>query len=320
MTDPVSEFRSGGEFRVAGRTLQGTVLRYGDIEPDRRERFEPGAFSPVPAVPLNLQHDPGMVIVEAGEYDLQDTPAALEIRAVLGEQSAALKLARRKILTGFSVEFQSVQERRDSGTRIIETANLVGIGLVDSPAYPGSTAEVRRRGDRGGRLATFRGNIPVEEQVECKCLGGGCEAALFRRGAFDSLPGKSERDVLAVVGDYGNAIGSKKRKSVRFWHGKDGALEYAVDVPNNARGRALMETFEEVDTLARPVLDEAASQLTRAGPLATYSRAHVRALTIGPTDAAKGWTPLRLREGDDDDLPDAPERPPAKRRAAIWRM
>ena len=319
MIDPVSEFRAGGEFRVSGRTLQGTVIRYGDIEPDRRERFESGAFAPVPPVPLNLQHDPGMVISEAGEYDLQDTPAALEISAVLGERSAALKLVRRKALTGFSVEFKALRERRDSGNRVIEAARLVGIGLVDSPAYQDSTAEVRRRGDRGGRLATFRGSIPVGEQVECKCLGGGCEAALFRRGAFDSLPGKSERDVLAVVGDYGNAIGSKNRKSVRFWYGKDGALEYAVDVPNNARGRALMETFEEVDVLARPALDEAASQLTRAGPLATYTDAHVRALTIGPSDAAKGWTPLRLREGDDDDLPDAPERP-ARRRASLWRM
>ena len=51
------EHRDGVEFRVAGRTLTGTALRYGDISPDFGERFEPGSFGEVRSVPINLQHD-----------------------------------------------------------------------------------------------------------------------------------------------------------------------------------------------------------------------------------------------------------------------
>lgn len=31
----------------------------------------------------------------------------------------------------------------EAGVRVIERAELIGIGLVDAPAYPASTAEVR---------------------------------------------------------------------------------------------------------------------------------------------------------------------------------
>ena len=133
------------------------------------------------------------------------------------------------------------------------------------------------------------------------------------------------RDVLAVVGDYGNAIGSRKRKTVRFWEGKNGDLEFAVDVPNTDRGKSLMETFDVTDIYARPVIDVDASDVRVTGELAEYTKARVRALTIGPTDAAAGWTPLRLRDGDDDDMPEprsgrveVSSHDETTRRARIW--
>ena len=55
MTAP--EVRAGLEFRVAGRTLSGRVMTFGDISPEHRERFLPGAFGPAPSAPLNIQHD-----------------------------------------------------------------------------------------------------------------------------------------------------------------------------------------------------------------------------------------------------------------------
>ena len=61
MTAP--EVRAGLEFRVAGRTLCGTVLRYGDISAEHRECFVPGAFAPLPEVPLNLKRDRWMLLV-----------------------------------------------------------------------------------------------------------------------------------------------------------------------------------------------------------------------------------------------------------------
>ena len=138
-----AEVRAGLEFRVSGRTLSGTILRYGDVSPGHRERFMPGALSPVPDVPLNIQHDPGLVVLAAGSFVLTDTDRELQIRAELPANSAAIQLVRRGALRGFSLEFLARETRAENGIRVIEKAELTGVGLVDSPAYPASTAEVR---------------------------------------------------------------------------------------------------------------------------------------------------------------------------------
>ena len=308
------ELRAGAEFRVQGRTLSGVVLRYGDIAPDFRERFMPGAFGEVREIAVNLQHDPSLIVAERAA--LADSPRALEVRADLPEGSAALELVRRGALSGFSIEFRARAERRDAGVRVVERADLTGLALVDRGAYPQSKAEVRARGDRGGRLATFRGSIPAGTRLSCRCSPGDCTEALFEDGALDGVIGADRRaDVLAVVGDYSGAIASAKRGNLRFWKGRDGSMEFAVDVPNTARGKALMESFETVPMIARPVLDPDASDVAVAGELATYKTAEVRALNIGATDAAEGWPELRRKRGDDDDVPAAPA---PKRRARLW--
>ena len=290
------EYREGTEFRVSGRTLSGRALVYGDVAPDFLERFVPGSLAPVPAVALNLQHDSRTVLLDAGEFVLNDTERALEIRAELPVGSAALELVRRGALSGFSIEFHALRERREALVRVIERAKLTGIALVDHGAYPQSKAEVRRRGDRGGRLTTFRGRVPKGKRLDCRCSPGDCTEALFDDGAFDNLTRDQAkdrgRDVIAIVGNYAQAIGSTKRGNVRFWAGKDGDLEFAIDVPNTDRGKALLDTFDSVDTFARPVLDVGASVFTREGALARYTDARIRALTIGPTDASRGWEAL----------------------------
>ena len=140
--------RRYSDFRVAGRTLTGTALRYGDIAPEFRERFVPGAFSDLPSVlPLNLQHDDSVIVVP--EAMLSDGPRALEVRADLPEGSAALALVRRGALTGFSIEFHAREERSEAGIRVIERATLTGLALVDRSAYPASVAEVRASAAHG---------------------------------------------------------------------------------------------------------------------------------------------------------------------------
>ena len=319
------EVRAGAEFRVAGRTLTGRVMVYGTLSPEHRERFVPGAFGPSPRAPLNLQHDRNMVVLGAGDFVLTDTPRALEIRAELPAGSAALSLVRRGALNGYSVEFLARQERREAGVRVIERAALVGVGLVDQPSYPASTAEVRRRGDRGGRLGTFRGQVPAGKRLQCQCGPKGCFDALFKQPALRGVV-DSEDEILAVWGDYSRAIGSRKRKTVRFWEGDDGALEFAVDIPNTEAGRALKETLdaEVVDVVARPVIDTDASDFKQVGTVAEYDAVRVRALTVGATDRDAGWPPVYLRTDDDDDMPQedvSPDpTPPARRRAALWRL
>ena len=106
------EHRAGCEFRVAGRTLSGVAMRYGDTSPDFRERFVPGAFGTVPAtLPVNLQHDSSIVVAERAV--LADTPRELRVRAELPEGSAALKLVRRARSTASA----SSSGRAGSGAR-----------------------------------------------------------------------------------------------------------------------------------------------------------------------------------------------------------
>ena len=309
------ERRAGAEFRVAGRTLTGRVMTYGDVSPEHRERFLPGAFGPAPSAPLNIQHDRNMIVMGAGDYVLADTDRALEIRAELPAGSAALTLVRRGALNGYSVEFHARAERRESGVRVIERAALVGIGLVDAPSYPESTAEIRRRGggggrgSRGGRLGTFRGRVPASKSMQCQCGPKGCFDALFKQKALRGVV-DSEDEIIAVWGEYKNAVGSRKRKTVRFWEGEDGALEYAVDIPNTEAGRALKETLDAkaVNVVGRPFIDTDASDFTIRGTVAEYDSVKVRALTVGATDRDAGWPPVYLRERDSDDMPDLTER------------
>ena len=311
----VPEVRASSEFRVAGRTLAGPALVYGDISPEHRERFLPGAFGPAPRAPLNIQHDRAMMILKAGAYALEDSPRALEVRAELPADSAAIKLVQRGALNGFSIEFKAVRESREGAMRVIERAVLVGVAVVDLPSFPGSVAEVRARGGRGGRLGSVRGRIPANKRVECRCGPGDCTEALFESGALDgTMDRKRQRDVLAVVGEYANAIGSAKRRSVRFWGDRDGGLNVAVDIPNTERGRALIETMDTAaDVYARPVIDADASDFVREGALIRYKDAEVRGVTIGATDAADGWSPMKFyRPGKEP--AEGREAAPARRR------
>ena len=294
-----AEHRHGTEFRISGRTLTGRAITYGDVAPDFMERFLPRSLAPVPAVPLNLQHDASTVLIEPGAFILNDTERALEVRAELPAGSAALALVRRGALNGYSIEFRAQSERREAGIRVIERAELTGIALVDRGAYPLSLAEVRARGGGGGRgffggrLGSFRGRIPANKRVECRCSPGSCREALFKNGAFDSLLDDADtREVLAVSGDYKNAIASRTRETVRFWQGKNGDIEFAVDVPNTDLGKQVMDSLNATDLFARPVIDVEASIVNIKGTLAEYTKARVRALTIGATDANRGWDAL----------------------------
>ena len=135
-----------------GRTLTGTAIRYDDcaLFPWGRERIEAGAFQPLPAdVVLNFQHDRGRPLARTGGGGLTitDDSSSMEIRAELPETREAsdvLQLVRQKIVRGLSLEFLSGLERFEGDDlRIIQKATLVGIGVVDSPAYSQSEVSAR---------------------------------------------------------------------------------------------------------------------------------------------------------------------------------
>ena len=130
-----------------GRVLTGTALRYGDTSLEHRERFEPLCFGELRPLPLNLQHDSNIVLVPADQVELIDTDTALQVRAALPESKpqrwGVASLVRRGALKGLSVEFHPREFRMEGDIRVITRAELVGIGLVDRPSYPGSKVAVR---------------------------------------------------------------------------------------------------------------------------------------------------------------------------------
>lgn len=147
------------EVRAEGSGLSGVAVRYGEVAragPTGRELFEPGAFAGRLAdVRLNRQHERSRLLVRTGAgLTLTDSPEALRFAADLGEtrdERDTLELVRRGVLRGASVEFVALRERVEGGVRRISAAVLRAIGIVDDPAYAGSTVEARAEGRRRWR-------------------------------------------------------------------------------------------------------------------------------------------------------------------------
>ena len=111
--------------------------------------FETGALTwPADGVVLNRQHQRGAPIMRV-------TPEvrglAVVIDVPLPDTSAgrdAAREVREGLFKGLSVEFRAIKEAYRAGVRYIQEAGLFAVGLVDTPSYTGSTAEVRGKRTR----------------------------------------------------------------------------------------------------------------------------------------------------------------------------
>ena len=278
------EHREGVSFRVAGRTLSGRALVYGDVSPDFRERFEPGAFGEVRTVPINLQHDLRLVVTDAAL--LTDSARSLDVRADLPEGSAALALVRRGALTGFSIEFHAKAERREAGVRVVERAELTGLALVDRGAYPQSTAEIRARSGR-----TMRAIIPSYTAMGCACVGIGCKVKFLQEALASAIEEGIEsgtRAVIAAHGDFKNPLGSTTRGTVRA-RMVGGDAEIEIDIPDSDAGRQVLAAADDSGVVVRPFIDRtAAESTTDAAGVTVYSKAPIRAFIVSATDKRAG--------------------------------
>ena len=134
-----------------GRTLRGVAVTYGDVAKvaGLEERIEPGAFGTLGDVILNASHDRAAPLARTGGagLELSDTAERLAFAATLPETRAAddvLTLVRTGVMRGASIEMRVSAQRFEGGVRVIERAQLGGIAIVDSPAYPASEIEARR--------------------------------------------------------------------------------------------------------------------------------------------------------------------------------
>lgn len=134
------------------RVLEGTAVRYGDIAslPWGKEKFMSGAFGQIGDVILNRQHsrDRPVARTGGGGMVLTDNGDSLRMVASLPETrdaDDALALVRAGVLRGLSTEFLVEAERFEGSMRIIDRAKLVGLAIVDSPAYPSSLIQAREK-------------------------------------------------------------------------------------------------------------------------------------------------------------------------------
>lgn len=286
----------------SGRTLEGVAVRYGEVS--RRtlagpETIMPGAFQPLPAdVILNRQHDRRTPLARTGAgLTLTDTPEALTVRARLPQTREAddtLELVRAGVLRGLSVEIRVAGERMAGGVRVIESAALVGLGVVDRPAYPGSRVEARADSAAGRALSAV---VPYGKPLDCQChkstaKGGTCERVQFAPGTFrQSL--REGGEVLAIAGRYKDAVASTRAGSLALRETR-GGLEIEIPaLPDTEQAANLLAMSETVPVLARPLFRE--GTFTERDGIAFYSLAQLYAILLGPSDRSEGWEPVELR-------------------------
>lgn len=310
---------SGVELRAEGRTLVGPAMRYGDISPSHRERFEPGAFALDGKTRwLDVRHDRNRVIAwtEGGGLTLTDTREALMVRAVLPEiplADVALADVRAGNLAGFSVEFNARDEARENGIRVVRKAELSGVGLVGSPSYQQSTLELRGRSGR-----TMRAVIPADRNVACRCSGVQCKFARITgeamQEAFDEAFEQATREIVAGFGSFDAPLASRSSGTLRGRILGNGDGQVEIDLPEGTAGAATAAAHDAAGVIVRPYIDAADAESVIEGETRVYSKAPIRGILVSATDQRDGW-PAPVLVPTPDDLELAHTNAPRRRRA-----
>ena len=298
------------ELRAEGRRLEGIVLQYEETSPSHRERFLPGAFdlSGGPTRWLDYRHDRTRVLAhtEGGGLTLRDSSEALLLEAELPNlplSEKALDEISSGTLSGLSIEFSAIRESRDGEIRVVEKADLAGIGLVASPSYPNSRVETRAAG-------TLSASIPWNRSLACECYGRGQSGEAgkgmtstieFEEGSFE-LPD----DLVAIWKNFAAPLASTRKGTLRIRSGAEG-LTIELDIPSTSWGEDIVAASAGVEIYARPVFDAAeieATEILRNGEtIARLSRVPVRAILVGPTPNSRGWPEVDITPSEDRKIP-----------------
>ena len=245
------EFRVS-ELRSTGRVIEGRAIAYGDVARTvfGPERFEAGAFGDVSNadVILNASHrrDRPLARTGGGGLRLTDGPEALDVRAELPatrDADDAIENIRRKIYRGLSIEFEPTAERMAAGVRVIERANLSGMGIVDRPAYKSATvsarAEVRQDGDGLVGVFVYDKDAIISDRSDTEGTeqrqGPGVRKQRVMPGAFRFAIDDPEREINLLMGrDYDRPLGSKQSGTLQL-NDTPEALRFSVEtLPNTS--------------------------------------------------------------------------------------
>lgn len=281
---------SGVECRAVGRTLSGPVIRYGEISPSHKERFLPDSLdiSPGATYQLDYRHDfyRPLTWTGAGLF-IENTAQALNIRAEIPETplgNLALREVANGRLSGFSLEFEAKSDDRSSGIRVVESADLKGIGLVGSPSYPGSRVELRAKSGR-----TMRSEIPIDTALACDCAAGTCDTVIFSKESVQEMY-ESAKSVIAVRENYSaGALGSIQRGTVRLLPPTAAGMTFEIDMPDSDAGRAVIAAHEDAGVIVRPFVDADSVAEPDGDNNLIYRSAKLRALIVSVSDRRDGW-------------------------------
>ena len=290
------EYRFLG-MRQAGRVLSGTALRYGDVARigGQREKFLPGSFPDVERadILLNRQHlrERPLARSNGGGLTVSDSPQALSIRAELpqtADSNETLELMKRGVLRGLSIEFEALRASQENGTRVVALAKLYAVAVVDSGAYPASTVEARQR-----RRPYLQAQVPFNKSLQCRCHRGVCDRVRFLPGSFaESIDGEGP-EVLAIAGQYADALASRRRGTLILSEAETGLLVTIPAAPSTTAAADLAAQSRTTRILARPVFDPELSEFREIGSgrdaYAEYSKVSLRAILLGPTSSDEGW-------------------------------
>ena len=324
----------GGEVRaLPGNLIAGTALRYGEVAPNFRERFMPGAFGRLLDVPLNLQHDPS---VSLGVAELTDTPAGIEARARV--PNAIHTLVRRGSLGGFSVEFTAQEERQEHGIRVIQSARLDGLAVVDRGAYPGSKVEARARTGKvrpGTKVAPIfdwqdpeeiaakwaaGAKIPTRDMWSrsavpksgggCECCGDGVNVVGFREDAWKQVIDavrRREHRVSIHTGRYdvANLLATTDNGSLRLASGPRGLGVFMhAGVSDTPAARKMITSLPAGRPVVRPLIDFDRSTYTDVDGVRLYETAFLASLLVkwSPVGGDSWWNILFNDDDDPEDI------------------
>ena len=204
---------------------------------------------------------------------------------------------------GSQSSFDAESESRDGEIRVVEKADLAGIGLVPSPSFPASRVETRAAG-------TLSTSIPWNHSLACECYGRGQsgETGKGMTSTIEFEEGSLEipDDLVAIWKNFAAPLASTRKGTLRIGQGR-GGLSIELDIPSTSWGEDIVAASAGVEIYARPVFDASeieATEVVRNGEtIARLSRVPVRAILVGPTPNSRGWPEVDITPSEDRQIP-----------------
>ena len=161
-----------------------------------------------------MQHDRRRPLARTGGggLELLDTPDSLQIRAELPhtrEADDALELVRRRVLRGWSVEFEALEESQEADLRTVEVADLSGLGLVDRPAYRGAQVEMRQDGEGLEGRFFYDADMIISDSDRVR-------KERIRPGAFTFALEAPDREINLMLGSPERPLASKRAGTLKL--------------------------------------------------------------------------------------------------------